>query len=151
MKNALEYRIEILALSIFCFSIYLLFFYKSPPSVIGNDYLIDTKEIIVSSTQNGIINHIQDETRIQYILDKLEFTKLKAGHGMDSPTRYQANFIGSNSTFTLYFDDRISEMTFYPEIQFSNWDKWNISAGTIVPVYRTVIDVEKFNLLVAGE
>lgn len=150
-KRLIIYISTFLLIILLSIVVFYLFLYKSPPSIIGNDYLIDTKEIIVSSYENGLMNHIQDEVRIHYIIEDLEFKKIKAGNGMDSPTTYQADFIGSNYIFTLYFNDRNAEMSFYPETQFSNWDKLNITAGTIVPVYRTVLDEEKLSLLVTCE
>lgn len=146
-------RIIIAIIVVFIIGIigFYLFFYDAPPISLDYKYLAGTTEIVVyernPESNSVIINRITNEQEIQNIIYPLEFRKYPAGAGLSGPTKYQAVFSSNSFSYTLYFDHSIAEISFYPETIFSKWSTFTIQSGTLVPVYKVVLDQDILNKL----
>ena len=130
---------------------YFLFYYKAPPEVLDNRYLLATQKIEVWDNIDGsLINEIVDPNDIEKVVSSLEqFEKLKSGQG-GCVTHFTATFIlADGRVYELGFDEDCvdAEIVFSPDVQFTCWDRFNVRAGTLVPVYKVDMSEEVRRLL----
>ncbi len=122
--------------------IYYVFFHSSAPESIDNEYLLDTKEIVVYDVYGGnkVIKEISDKDEISSIIKGMEFKRYSFGGGYTCATKYSVKFITPDDTFRMYFDgcEDGADISFYPHTDWSKWQKfWEGPGGATVPIYKT--------------